>query len=111
MGQIALDVLENHDSVYILAPVAGIELGDIDIAVHETTLSISGVRNKPKEFYEHQMEVRNQECFWGKFLRKVILGDNMDFSQVKAVMENNLLVIHIPKIRFASQHIKINKIS
>jgi HSP20 family molecular chaperone IbpA len=104
-------VLENHESVYILAPVAGIELHDIDIAVHETTLTISGVRNKPKEFYEHKMQVKNEECFWGKFLRNVILGENMDFSAVKAVMENNLLVIHIPKIRFDSQNIKINRIA
>ncbi len=108
--QIALDVLENHESVYILAPVAGIELADIDISVHETTLTISWVRNKPKEFYEHEMQVKNEECFWGKFLRNVILWENMDFSGVKAVMENNLLVIHIPKIRFDSQNIKINRI-
>jgi len=60
--QIALDVLENHESVYILA-------------------------------------------------RNVILSENMDFSQIKAVMENNLLVIYIPKIRFDSQHIKIDRIS
>lgn len=108
--QIALDVLENHESIYILAPVAGVELADIDISVHETTLSISWTRNKPKEFYEHAMEVKNEECFWWKFLRKVILWDNMDFSAVKAVMENNLLVIHIPKIRFDSQNIKINRV-
>ena len=68
------------------------------------------MRNKPKEFYEHAMEVRNQECFWGRFLRNIILSENMDFSQVKAVMENNLLVVHIPKIRFDSQNIKIDKI-
>ena len=111
VGQIALDVLENHESVYILAPVAGIELGDIDISVHETTLSISWIRNKPQEFYEHEMQVKNEECFWGKFLRNVILPENMDFSSVKAVMENNLLVIHIPKIRFDSQNIKINRIA
>ncbi len=110
IGQIALDVLENHESVYILAPVAGVELKDIDISVHESTLSISGIRNKPKEFYENAMEVKNQECFWGKFLRNVILSENMDFSQVRAVMENNLLVVHIPKIRFDSQSIKINRI-
>lgn len=110
VGQIALDVLENHESVYILAPIAGVELSDIDISVHETTLTISGVRNKPAEFYEHSMEVKNEECFWGKFLRNIILSENMDFSLVKAVMENNLLVIHIPKIRFESQNIKINRI-
>jgi len=109
--QIALDILENHESVYILAPVAGVELGDIDISVHETTLTISGNRNKPKEFYDNEMQVKNEECFWGKFLRNIILPENMDFSSVKAVMENNLLVIHIPKIRFDSQNIKINRIA
>ncbi len=110
VGQIALDVLENHESVYILAPVAGVELKDIDISVFDSTLTISGVRNKPKEFYEHDMEVKNQECFWGKFLRNVILPENLDFGDVRAVMENNLLVIHIPKIRFDSKNIKINRI-
>jgi len=109
--QIALDVLENHESVYILAPIAGVELADIDISVHETTLTISWVRNKPEEFYKHEMQVKNSECFWWKFLRNVILSENMDFSQIKAVMENNLLVIYIPKIRFDSQNIKINRIS
>lgn len=111
IGQIALDVLENHESVYILAPVAGVELDDIDISVHETTLTISGLRNKPEEFYKHEMKVKNSECFWGKFVRNIILSENMDFSQIKAVMENNLLVIYIPKIRFDSQNIKINRIS
>ncbi len=111
LWQIALDVLENHESVYILAPIAWVDLSDIDIAVNDTTLTISWVRNKPKEFYEHAMEVRNGECFWGRFLRNIILSENMDFSQVKAVMENNLLVIHIPKIRFDNQNIKINRVS
>ena len=110
IGHIALDVLENHESVYILVPVAGIDLSDIDISIHETTLTLSGIRNKPKEFYAHGMQVKNQECFWGKFLRKIILPDNMDFSQVQAVMEHNLLVIHIPKIRFDSKTIKIHRL-
>lgn len=110
VGQIALDILENHEQVFILAPVAGIELSDVDISVHDTTLTIAWERIKPKEFYEHKMEVKNTECFWWRFKRSIILPDNMDFSEVKAVMKNNLLVISIPKIRFESQSIKINKI-
>jgi len=110
IGQISLDVLENKESIYILAPVAWIELSEIDISVHDTTLTISGERPKPKEFFDPSLEMKNNECFWGKFLRNIILPDNMDFSQIKAVMENNLLVIHIPKIRFDSQSVKINRI-
>jgi len=110
VGQISLDVLENRESIYILAPVAGIELSEIDISVHDTTLSISWERPKPKEFFDPTLEMKNNECFWGKFLRNIILPDNMDFSQIKAVMENNLLVIHIPKIRFDAQSVKINRI-
>lgn len=110
IAQIALDVLENNEGIYILAPVAGIKLHDIDISVHDTTLVISGIRQKPKEFYTPGMQVKNSECFWGKFMRKIVLPESMDFSQIKAVMEQNLLVVYIPKIRFSSQNIRIEKV-
>ncbi len=110
LWNLAIDVLENAESIYVLAPIAGITLEEIDISVHETTLSIRGTRKKPKEFYEYEMELRNEECFWWGFLRKVMLPENMDFSAIKAVMENNLLVIHIPKIRTESSKIQIEKI-
>ena len=107
---ISLDVIENNESVFILAPVAGVKLDDIDISVHDTTLVISWNREKPEEFCAKNFKNRVSECFWGEFSRKIILPDNMDFSQIRAVMEDNLLVIQIPKIRFESKHIKINKI-
>ena len=107
VGQLSLDILENREWFFILAPLAGIRLEDIDISVHDDTLVLSWVRNKPKEFFDYGIEVKNEECFWGKFQRKVIFPDNVDFSSVKAVMENNLLVISLPKIRFSGKHIRI----
>lgn len=110
--QLSLDVLENKESLYILAPLAGIRLEDIDIAIEENTLIIKGERNKPKEFFDYGIEVKNEECFWGKFQRKILLPDNIDFSWIKAIMEYNLLVISLPKIRFSWKNIRIetNKI-
>ncbi len=105
--QLSLDVLENKESLYILAPLAWIKLEDIDISIQETTLIISWIRNKPKEFFDYGIEVRNEECFWGRFSRKIILPENIDFSSVKAIMEQNLLVISLPKIRFSWQQIRI----
>jgi len=43
-------------------------------------------------------------------VRNVILPENLDFNKIKAVMENNLLVLRIPKLRYGSQNIKIDKI-
>lgn len=108
IGQLSLDILENHEALYILAPVAGIMLHDIDISVQDTTLVISWVRNKPREFFEFDIKVKNEECFWGRFQRKIILPENLDFSAIKAVMEYNLLVIHIPKLRFTGQKVQIH---
>lgn len=110
IGQIALDILDNGDQIFIVAPIAGIELEDIDIYLNKSTLTLRGNRKKPQELYNDSTDVKNSECFWGKFVRNVILPENLDFSSIKAVMENNLLVVSIPKLRFASQNIKIDRI-
>ena len=110
IGQIALDIIDNRDNIFIIAPIAGVELEDIDIYLNGTTLTLRGERKKPEELYNQYTEIKNAECFWGKFVRNIILPENLDFSQIKAVMENNLLIVSIPKLRFNSQNIKINRI-
>lgn len=79
MGQISLDVYESKDALYILAPIAGIELHDIDISIEESTLIISGVRNLPIEFDDAKLKCLTSECFWGNFKRSIILPENLDF--------------------------------
>ena len=110
IGQIALDILDVGENIFIIAPIAGIELDDIDVYLNKTTLTLRGNRKKPEELYTEYAKIKNSECFWGTFVRNVILPENLDFSQIKAVMENNLLIVSIPKLRFDSQNIKINKI-
>lgn len=109
-GQIALDIVESDDELLIVAPVAGIDLEDIDIFMNNSVLTIRWTRQKPSEIYTSDHILRNSECFWGKFVRNVILPENLDFNKIKAVMENNLLVLRIPKLSFGSQNIKIDKI-
>lgn len=110
IGQIALDILDNGDQIFIVAPIAGVELDDIDVFLNKSTLTLRGTRKKPIELYTEMTDVKNSECFWGKFVRNIILPENLDFSQIKAIMENNLLIVSIPKLRFASKNIKIDKI-
>lgn len=109
LWQISLDIIEKKDSIIIIAPIAWVLLKNIDITVNKNVLVISWNREKPLEYYEGNI-IRNSECFWGEFIRNIILPENMDFDNIKAVMENSLLVINIPKINLDSKTIKINKI-
>lgn len=110
IGQVALDVLECDENVYIVAPIAGVEYEEIDLSLNKTILTIKGTRNQPQEYEIDGIQLKNSECFWGKFIRNIILPENLALNKIKAYMHNNLLVITIPKLKFDSKSIKINKI-
>ena len=107
--QIALDILDNWNEMIILAPVAWIELKDIDLSFFNQVLTISWFRKKP-EIYDEDVTVKNKECYWWKFSRKIILPENLNFEMISAWMENNLLIIRIPKLHFSSHNIKIDRL-
>ncbi len=107
--QVALDILETPYEIIILAPIAWIELEDIDLTVNKSVLTIKWFRPKP-EIYSNDIIIRNNECFWWNFLRNVILPENLDFDSIKASLENNLLIITIQKLKFSKHSIKINRV-
>lgn len=107
--QVALDILETPYEIIILAPIAWIELEDIDLSINKSILTIKWYRSQP-EIYSDDIIVRNSECFWWKFLRNVILPENLDFDSIKASLENNLLIITIQKLKFSSHNIKIDRV-
>lgn len=108
--QIALDIIETPDSIIIIAPIAGIELEEIDLVLNKSVLTIKWDRIKPSEYNLEDNILRNSECYWGRFVRNIILPENLDFDMIKATMENNLLKVIFPKIHISSQNIKINRI-
>ena len=107
--QVALDILETPYEIIILAPIAWIELEDINLSINKSVLTIKGFRPQP-DIYSDDVIVRNNECFWWKFLRNVILPENLDFDSIKASLENNLLIITIQKLKFSSHNIKIDRV-
>jgi HSP20 family molecular chaperone IbpA len=108
IGQIALDILETKHEIILLAPVAWIELEDIDLLFNNGVLTIRWTRKKP-DIYSSGAILRNSECFWWEFKRNVILPENLDFEAIKASLENNLLSVVIPKLKFSSQSIRIEQ--
>jgi len=108
--QVALDVLETKEDIIIIAPIAWVEYEDIDLSLNRTVLTIKWKREQPKEYQIEWVIIRNSECFWWKFVRNVILPENLALNKIRAYMENNLLVITIPKLKFDSKNIKINRV-
>jgi len=109
-GQIALDILETPEKIIIYAPIAWIELEDIDLTLNKSVLTIKWERIAPDNYNNENNILRNSECYWGRFVRNIILPENLDFEKIKATMENNLLKITFSKIYISKQNIKINRI-
>ena len=109
-GQIALDIVETPEKIIIIAPIAGVELNEIDLILNKNVLTIKWERLEPNVLLDKYNTIRNSECFWWRFVRNIILPENLDFDMIKAVMENNLLQVSIPKLYLSSQNIKINRV-
>lgn len=108
IGQVALDVLETDESVVILAPLAGVPKDAVDINLSRNILTVSGKRLKPKAAEGRPLV---SECFFGPFSRSVILPENLGLNKVRATMEDNLLVVTIPKLVMGAKTVKIERFS
>lgn len=109
VGQVALDILDSDEAITIVAPLAGVDISEIDITVTRNILTISGERLRP-DVYTRTGRILVEECFFGPFSRSVILPENLAFNKIRATMENNLLLVEVPKLSFPSKSIKINKL-
>ena len=106
--QIAVDILDLAEEIIIIAPIAWVDPSDIDIALSRNILTLSGERiHAPIYLDAKRMLV--EECYYGAFSRSVILPENLAFNKIKATVDNNTIIIHIPKITFFSKSIKIGE--
>ena len=103
----ALDVYEDKDNVYVKAELPGMKREDIDVSLHDGTLSISGER---KSGEKHQdAEVYRSERFVGKFQRSVSLPAAVANDKVKAQYQEGVLTITLPKTEESKpKHIEVN---
>ena len=106
--QIAVDVLDLTEEIIIIAPVAGVDPSEIDIALSRNILTISGER-KHSHLYMDAKRMLVEECYYGPFSRSIILPENLAFNKIKATVDIATIIVHIPKISFFSKSIKIEK--
>jgi len=91
----ALDVMEDKDNLIVRAELPGMKREDIDVSLHDGSLSISGERKGEEKHKD--AEVYRAERFYGRFQRTVTLPSPVQVDKVKAVYKDGILTITLPK--------------
>jgi len=103
----ALDVYEDKDNVYVRAELPGMKREDIDLSLHNGSLSISGERKSEGKYKD--AEVYRAERFFGRFQRTVTLPTLVAAEKVKAQYQDGILTVTLPKAEEAKpKHIDVN---
>jgi HSP20 family protein len=90
-----IDVAEQDDAVVVRAEVPGCKADDIDVSVHNHTLTISGEKKETRE--EKDKGYYYSESSYGSFRRDVNLPAEVDQSKVEATCKDGVLSITLPK--------------
>ena len=91
----ALDVYEDKDNFVVKAELPGMKKEDIEVSLHDGSLSISGERKA--ETKHEDAEVYRAERFFGRFQRTVTLPTAVAADKVKAAYKDGVLTITLPK--------------
>lgn len=92
---LALDVHENASAYLVLADIAGINPENLEVTLHEKTLSISGDVARPT-LPEGTRQLHSERTY-GKFRRSISLPEQVDADKVEADFENGVLRLTLPK--------------
>jgi HSP20 family protein len=91
----ALDIHETGDQFSVTAELPGMKKEDIEITLHDGSLSISGERRSSEEHKD--AEVYRTERFVGRFQRTVALPAPVAADKIKAQYKDGVLTVTIPK--------------
>lgn len=90
----ALDVYDDADKVTVQLELAGVKKEDFEISLNDDILTISGKRDAGER--REGERYRNERSF-GSFGRSVTLPGPVKAGEVKAVYEDGVLTVTLPK--------------
>jgi len=103
----AIDLHETKDHFVVKMELPGMKREDIDLSLHEGSLSISGERKR--ESKHEEAEAYRAERFFGRFQRTISLPTPVQADKVKAQYKDGVLTVELPKTEEAKpKHIDVN---
>jgi HSP20 family protein len=93
----AINIMEDGRSFKVEAELAGLDPGNVEIEIGGGFLTLKGERRKETEAAMEGGGYLRREISYGPFQRTIALPDAADSSQAKALFNNGILVITLPK--------------
>ena len=89
-----MDAYRKDDIFLLQLDVPGIAADGIELSVDNNVLTVKATRHAPT--MQEGVQPVVSERAWGEFTRQVLLGDNLDTSQVHAEYDAGVLTVTIP---------------
>lgn len=89
-----VEVFEDHDELVVRVELPGIDKNDVEIAVRDQSLTISGEK-KPNN--EHKENYCHSEIAYGVFSRVIDLPYDVQTDNARAFFEKGILEVRLPK--------------
>jgi HSP20 family molecular chaperone IbpA len=89
-----VDICEHGDMLRLWADMPGVSDKDVDVTLHEGTLTITGTVSAA--MYD-KLSPLYTEYNVGNYYRQFALNEQIDESRIKARMRNGVLEVELPK--------------
>lgn len=96
-GQLAVDVYETEDKLFVKARTAGVNKEDLDVSISDGILTISGTLSSGDDTDATNWHI--QECYWGEFSRTLALPVAVKEDEVAAALKDGVLTISFGKVK------------
>jgi HSP20 family protein len=98
----SVDVYETENEIIVLVELAGVKQDDVEVEIDDTTLVIRGDRVDSRQ---GTCRIYNQmEILWGPFERAIALPGRVDVEKAKAVCDDGILEITLPRASKPTEH-------
>jgi HSP20 family protein len=90
----ALDLYQSTENIIAVVELPGMRKDDIEISLHDGTLTISGERKRESN---NGNKAERTERYIGIFRRSIALPTRVDASRVSATYRDGILTVTLPK--------------
>ncbi|HCK77053.1 MAG TPA: hypothetical protein DHW07_07895 [Gammaproteobacteria bacterium] len=92
----AIDVSEDEGAYLVKAELPGVARKNLDVTINDGVLTINAERKEDRKDGKDGRIIR-QERYYGKFVRSLHLGSDIDESAIEAEYEDGVLNLSLPK--------------